>query len=52
MKQEPLKKKPMGEADVEITMELLRSIKPQQIYCAGDLAGSSRHAQSLPGYCL
>ena len=28
----------MGEADVEITMELLNKIKPQQIFCAGDFA--------------
>jgi len=31
-------KKPMGEEDIKITMELLRKIKPHQIYCAGDLA--------------
>lgn len=31
-------KKPMGEADVLITMELLHKIQPHQIYCAGDLA--------------
>jgi glucosamine-6-phosphate deaminase len=31
-------KKPMGEADVENTMTLLRKLKPQQIFCAGDLA--------------
>jgi glucosamine-6-phosphate deaminase len=31
-------KKPMGEADIEITMELLRKIRPHQVYCAGDLA--------------
>ena len=31
-------KKPMGEADVENTMALLRKLKPHQIYCAGDLA--------------
>ncbi len=31
-------KKPMGEDDVEITMEILRKVKPHQIYCAGDLA--------------
>ena len=30
-----IEKKPMGEKDVKITMELLRKIKPQQIYCAG-----------------
>jgi glucosamine-6-phosphate deaminase len=33
-----IEKKPMGEEDVLITMELLRKIKPHQIYCAGDLA--------------
>jgi glucosamine-6-phosphate deaminase len=33
-----IEKKPMGEEDVKLTMELLRQIKPHQIYCAGDLA--------------
>jgi glucosamine-6-phosphate deaminase len=33
-----IEKKPMGEEDVLITMELLRKLKPHQIYCAGDLA--------------
>ncbi len=33
-----IEKKPMGEEDVKVTMELLRKIKPQQVYCAGDLA--------------
>jgi glucosamine-6-phosphate deaminase len=33
-----VEKKPLGEADVELTVALLRKIKPQQIYCAGDLA--------------
>ncbi|BAV08640.1 glucosamine-6-phosphate deaminase [Filimonas lacunae] len=33
-----IEKKPMGEADVEMTISLLRQIQPQQIYCAGDLA--------------
>jgi glucosamine-6-phosphate deaminase len=33
-----IEKKPMGEIDVELTVELLRKLKPQQIYCAGDLA--------------
>lgn len=33
-----IEKKPMGEADIQLTMDLLRSIQPQQIYCAGDLA--------------
>ncbi len=31
-------KKPMGEEDITSTMELLREIKPHQVYCAGDLA--------------
>ena len=31
-------KKPMGEEDIKITMELLRKLKPHQVYCAGDLA--------------
>lgn len=33
-----IEKNPAGEADIEITMELLRKIQPHQIYCAGDLA--------------
>src|SRR3984957_10507001 len=33
-----IEKKPMGEEDIKITVELLQKIKPQQIYCAGDLA--------------
>ena len=33
-----VEKNPMGEEDVKITMELLRKIKPHQIFCAGDLA--------------
>ena len=31
-------KNPLGEEDIQITMELLRKLKPQQIFCAGDLA--------------
>jgi glucosamine-6-phosphate deaminase len=31
-------KNPMGEQDVLLTIELLRKIKPHQVYCAGDLA--------------
>lgn len=31
-------KKPMGEEDILLTMDLLRSIRPHQVYCAGDLA--------------
>lgn len=33
-----IEKNPMGEEDVRLTMELLRQIKPHQIFCAGDLA--------------
>jgi glucosamine-6-phosphate deaminase len=33
-----IEKKPMGEEDIVLTMELLRKIKPHQVYCAGDLA--------------
>ncbi|OIR00615.1 glucosamine-6-phosphate deaminase 1 [mine drainage metagenome] len=33
-----VEKKPMSEADIAITMELLEKLKPHQIYCAGDLA--------------
>jgi glucosamine-6-phosphate deaminase len=33
-----IQKNPMGEEDIRLTMELLRKIKPHQIYCAGDLA--------------
>jgi glucosamine-6-phosphate deaminase len=33
-----IEKKPMGEEDVELTIELLHKIKPHQVYCAGDLA--------------
>ena len=33
-----VEKNPMGEEDVLITMELLKKLKPHQIYCAGDLA--------------
>jgi glucosamine-6-phosphate deaminase len=33
-----IEKKPWTEEDIKITIELLRKIKPHQIYCAGDLA--------------
>ena len=32
------RKKPIGEKDIEIIMELLEKVKPHQIYAAGDLA--------------
>ncbi len=33
-----IEKKPMGEEDVVITMQLLREIQPHQVFCAGDFA--------------
>lgn len=33
-----IEKKPISEADVEIVLNLLREVKPHQIYVAGDLA--------------
>jgi glucosamine-6-phosphate deaminase len=33
-----IEKNPISEADVEIVMDLLRKVKPHQIYVAGDLA--------------
>ena len=33
-----VEKNPMSEKDILITMELLNKLKPQQIFCAGDLA--------------
>jgi glucosamine-6-phosphate deaminase len=31
-------KKPMSELDIRITMDLLKELKPHQVFCAGDLA--------------
>lgn len=33
-----IEKKPLGEEDIQITMDLITRIKPHQIYAAGDLA--------------
>jgi glucosamine-6-phosphate deaminase len=33
-----IEKNPMGEKDVEISVDLLKKIKPHQVFCAGDLA--------------
>lgn len=33
-----VKKKPLGEDDIRITMELLDRVKPHQVYAAGDLS--------------
>lgn len=33
-----IEKKPMSKKDIKITVDLLRKVKPQQVYCAGDFA--------------
>lgn len=33
-----IEKKPVGEEDIQLTMDLIEKIKPHQIYAAGDLA--------------
>ncbi len=33
-----VKKKPIGEDDIRITMDLLQKVKPHQVYAAGDLS--------------
>ncbi|HET6994350.1 MAG TPA: glucosamine-6-phosphate deaminase [Chitinophagaceae bacterium] len=33
-----IEKKPMSEKDIKITIDLLREVKPHQVYCAGDFA--------------
>ena len=33
-----IEKNPMSEADVTVTVDLLRNIKPHQLFCAGDFA--------------
>jgi glucosamine-6-phosphate deaminase len=33
-----IEKKPMGKEDIDLTVKLIREIKPHQIFCAGDLA--------------
>ncbi len=33
-----VRKKPLGEADIQITVDLLERVKPHQIYAAGDLS--------------
>jgi glucosamine-6-phosphate deaminase len=33
-----VRKKPLGEADIQLTVDLLRKIKPHQVYAAGDLS--------------
>jgi glucosamine-6-phosphate deaminase len=33
-----VRKKPLGEEDIRVTMELLEKVKPHQVYAAGDLS--------------
>ncbi|MCO6045473.1 glucosamine-6-phosphate deaminase [Aeoliella sp. ICT_H6.2] len=33
-----VRKMPLGEEDIQITMDLLNQVQPHQIYCAGDLS--------------
>jgi glucosamine-6-phosphate deaminase len=33
-----VQKKPLGEEDIQLTMDLIRELRPHQIYAAGDLA--------------
>lgn len=33
-----IEKKPMSEKDIKLTVDLLRELKPHQVYCAGDFA--------------
>ena len=33
-----IEKKPLGPKDVKLTVELLRKVKPHQVFCAGDFA--------------
>ncbi len=33
-----VRKKPLGEEDIQLTVELLRQIQPHQVYAAGDLS--------------
>ena len=33
-----IQKNPLGEEDIQLTVDLLRQIKPHQVYCAGDFA--------------
>ncbi|WP_231943789.1 glucosamine-6-phosphate deaminase [Aeoliella mucimassa] len=33
-----VRKKPLGDEDIQMTMDLLNKVQPHQIYCAGDLS--------------
>jgi glucosamine-6-phosphate deaminase len=43
------RKKPLGEEDIHIVMELVERVKPHQIFAAGDLADPPRNAPCLSG---
>ena len=43
-----VRKKPLGEEDIQLTIDLLNRIQPQQIYAAGDLSRPARHAPGVP----
>ena len=50
-----LAKQPVGEEDVRLTVELLRSVKPDQVYLAGDLRdphGTHRRCARVVGRAL
>ncbi len=44
-----VKKKPLGEEDIKIIMDLLEELKPHQIYAAGDLTRSARYTPRVSG---
>ena len=44
-----IQKQPIGEEDIQITMDLLKEIKPHQIYAAGDLSDPHGTPQGLFG---
>ena len=47
-----IEKNPISEADVEIVLQLLRDVKPHQIYVAGDLATRTEPIVSAQTQCL
>ncbi len=44
-----VKKNPLGEEDIRITMDLLERVKPQQVYAAGDLSDPHGTHRGVPG---
>jgi glucosamine-6-phosphate deaminase len=48
-----VKKKPISDEDIQIVVNLLQSVKPHQIYAAGDLSDPhGTHRVCLKQYCL